>query len=156
MSTTREELSRGQQAGTTYQAEGLRLPNPSAALSQRVANVHCSPYSQIFSPTDANETDTVFYSSIWLLICQLFRVSVGEYVLNDLHRPVMHTSGWSLSYRRHQETTVISTKRINPSKLEDMLEDIFRGSYVVELRHDTFTVVAERRLSQEEIQSCAW
>lgn len=72
---------------------------------------------------------------------------------------IWYESGWYPSNRRsrqRQEETVISTKNINPSKLEGMLEEVFRGSYDVKLRHDTFTVVAKRRLSHGEIQSCAW
>lgn len=59
------------------------------------------------------------------------------------------------SSRKRQETTVISRRDINPSKLEGLLEKVFRGSYEVELRHDTFKVIAQRQLSQREINDCA-
>ncbi|KAG8167783.1 hypothetical protein KVR01_003472 [Diaporthe batatas] len=72
---------------------------------------------------------------------------------------VWYESDWNPSNRhrrQRREETVISTRNVNPSKLEGMLEDIFRGAYDVKLRHDTFTVVAKRRLSHGEIQSCSW
>lgn len=92
-------------------------------------------------------------------MCKVNGSSIDKAILTRRYRTVWYESGWyPLNRRRRQrrEETVISIKNINPSKLEGMLEEVFRGSYDVKLRHDTFTVVANRQLSQWEIQSCAW
>lgn len=53
-----------------------------------------------------------------------------------------------------QRRTVISRRRINPSKLEQLLDTRFED-YSVELQQDRLVVIATRRLSEIEINKCA-
>lgn len=53
-----------------------------------------------------------------------------------------------------QRRTVISRRRINPSKLEQLLDTRFED-YSVELQKDRLVVIATRRLSEIEINNCA-
>ncbi|KAG6365257.1 hypothetical protein INS49_006866 [Diaporthe citri] len=53
-----------------------------------------------------------------------------------------------------QRRTVISRRRINPSKLEQLLDTRFED-YSVELQQDRLVVIATRRLSDIEINKCA-
>ncbi|KAI5920130.1 hypothetical protein F4810DRAFT_684170 [Camillea tinctor] len=50
---------------------------------------------------------------------------------------------------------VITRRYINPSKLEDFLEEQFGGEYRVTLRNNVFTVYASRCLTEEELNSLA-
>lgn len=71
----------------------------------------------------------------------LFRRRINVKYFHRSLSPVSNCDPSNQCSRQTQETTGISTKNIKPSKLEGVLEDISRGAYVVEMRHNTFKFV---------------
>ncbi|WAO89073.1 Hypothetical protein NCS54_00644900 [Fusarium falciforme] len=58
------------------------------------------------------------------------------------------------SRRRATKKTSISVRRVDPVKLESLLNRIFKDKYAVSMRDNSYTIWAERQLEERETLEC--
>ncbi|KAI8668709.1 hypothetical protein NCS57_00683100 [Fusarium keratoplasticum] len=52
------------------------------------------------------------------------------------------------------EKTSISGRRVDPAKLENLLNKLFADQYAVSMRDNSYTIWASRKLDESETQQC--